>query len=626
MHNFFTRLLRGKSASLFFLLFLLFSVAASAADRRLQRAKRLPMIGPDSPGNAQALPAGNLLKSAAKIGPGLSLFGTTYDFMTNNSMGRHIHNYSDGTMAIARTSALGAIGTWPDRGTMHVFNDGSAWLLPAAKVETGRAGWGNISALSQGEEVIASHAGLQVNVDALKGFGIWTASVTGEYPISPPGSDLTWPRVVVDGKNNIHIVVTYFTFDPFPGLGGGTYPVYARSTDGGLTWSFRFLFQKPGAAPGDPPDTTGGLWVGGGDSDSYAIDAWGDKVGVIAWTIYTLGDGSAFRGQDILFAESTDNGATWTWQNISNTGTAVPPATGSYAPTGHLDLIYDTNGVPHVIWGNFLALPDSAGLNANMFLDTLAPLSHWSPTTGASTVVSRADIVDADINAFPGSETWARGNGSGLFWPSIGVGNNNTLYLIFSAPTANDVDADTVDYLDIYATGSADGGRTWGSPAVNITNSPGTEDKYGSLAKLVDDSLRIVYGSDEVNGGIVQPGNQTTNSATVYLGFAANQVPTTTSAVADRPTGVPEAFALEQNYPNPFNPSTSIAFSLPASVGVKLEVYNMIGQKVATLVNGKLAAGNHTINWEARDVPSGIYFYKLEAANFSQTRKMLLMK
>lgn len=90
--------------------------------------------------------------------------------------------------------------------------------------------------------------------------------------------------------------------------------------------------------------------------------------------------------------------------------------------------------------------------------------------------------------------------------------------------------------------------------------------------------------------------------------------------------GAPTEFSLEQNYPNPFNPETKINFSLPVSGNVKLSVYNLLGQEVATLVNGFKQAGSHTVNFEAKGLQSGMYFYKLETASFTQTRKMTLLK
>jgi hypothetical protein len=96
--------------------------------------------------------------------------------------------------------------------------------------------------------------------------------------------------------------------------------------------------------------------------------------------------------------------------------------------------------------------------------------------------------------------------------------------------------------------------------------------------------------------------------------------------VKSNPKTVIADYQLEQNYPNPFNPSTSIAFALAKTGEVKLQIFNALGQNVATLVNGKMPAGSHSVTWDARNVPSGIYFYKFEAGAFSQTRKMVLMK
>lgn len=85
-------------------------------------------------------------------------------------------------------------------------------------------------------------------------------------------------------------------------------------------------------------------------------------------------------------------------------------------------------------------------------------------------------------------------------------------------------------------------------------------------------------------------------------------------------------FALEQNYPNPFNPTTSISYSLPQNEFVTLKVYDVIGNEVATLVNTLQESGKHVVNFNASNLSSGIYFYKLTAGSFSQINKMLLVK
>ncbi len=85
-------------------------------------------------------------------------------------------------------------------------------------------------------------------------------------------------------------------------------------------------------------------------------------------------------------------------------------------------------------------------------------------------------------------------------------------------------------------------------------------------------------------------------------------------------------FTLSQNYPNPFNPSTTISFDLPNSEFVTLKVYDVLGREITTLVNEELYAGQHTKVFNAENLSSGVYFYKLQAGNFSETRKMILTK
>ena len=89
---------------------------------------------------------------------------------------------------------------------------------------------------------------------------------------------------------------------------------------------------------------------------------------------------------------------------------------------------------------------------------------------------------------------------------------------------------------------------------------------------------------------------------------------------------LPENLNLFQNYPNPFNPATTIEYSLPISSDVSLIIYNITGQEVIRLVNENQIEGNHSVSLDASQFPSGIYFYRLQAGDFVQTRKMVLLK
>ena len=91
-------------------------------------------------------------------------------------------------------------------------------------------------------------------------------------------------------------------------------------------------------------------------------------------------------------------------------------------------------------------------------------------------------------------------------------------------------------------------------------------------------------------------------------------------------TLLPTAYVLAQNYPNPFNPTTTISYSLPKTANVSLRIFNALGQEVASPVNGRQAAGYYQATWNASSMPSGVYFYRLQAGQFVGTRKMIVAK
>ena len=99
----------------------------------------------------------------------------------------------------------------------------------------------------------------------------------------------------------------------------------------------------------------------------------------------------------------------------------------------------------------------------------------------------------------------------------------------------------------------------------------------------------------------------------------------TTGTVTNNQT-IPSTYKLEQNYPNPFNPSTNIAYELSKDGIVTLKIYDAVGKEVVTLVNQYQAAGKYSTNWVADKMPSGNYFYRLTAGNYTETKKMSLVK
>ncbi|HSG28806.1 MAG TPA: FlgD immunoglobulin-like domain containing protein, partial [Candidatus Krumholzibacterium sp.] len=110
-----------------------------------------------------------------------------------------------------------------------------------------------------------------------------------------------------------------------------------------------------------------------------------------------------------------------------------------------------------------------------------------------------------------------------------------------------------------------------------------------------------------------------------------SEAATAASVTGDDVPGVPEAYALYQNVPNPFNPVTTIRFDLPKAGQVRLDIYNVKGELVSTVVDGHMSEGHREVRWtgtngQGMGVASGIYFYRLVAGDFVRTRKMVLLR
>jgi hypothetical protein len=108
--------------------------------------------------------------------------------------------------------------------------------------------------------------------------------------------------------------------------------------------------------------------------------------------------------------------------------------------------------------------------------------------------------------------------------------------------------------------------------------------------------------------------------------FITLEMPDDPDRIGEKAEVLPQSIALSQNYPNPFNPKTVISYRLSAVSQVELSIYNVLGQRIATLINKKQPTGQYQVNWDASAYPSGIYYYRMTAGDFQQTRKMILIK
>ncbi len=173
-------------------------------------------------------------------------------------------------------------------------------------------------------------------------------------------------------------------------------------------------------------------------------------------------------------------------------------------------------------------------------------------------------------------------------------------------------------------------------------------DGYGTLKipNKTADCLRLKVTTTTITSYLGSPISNTTSGSIQYITKSGTAISANialdsngnpvSASYTDLATGTPiektpgqgiaKDYRLNQNYPNPFNPSTVISYNLKQASPVKLQIYNSLGQQVATLVNGTQAAGIHKVTFNASGLNSGLYFYKLQAGSFAQTKKMMLIK
>jgi hypothetical protein len=149
----------------------------------------------------------------------------------------------------------------------------------------------------------------------------------------------------------------------------------------------------------------------------------------------------------------------------------------------------------------------------------------------------------------------------------------------------------------------------------------------GSLAPSDDIDLTVTldFTGDDIVPDSVYQAQITINNNSPDTPVIPVTVDVLTS-IDDGRDHLPRQYSLYQNYPNPFNPATSIKFDLPKQSEVRIEIFNILGRKVATVAEGLLPAGYHNVTWDASGVSSGIYFYRLRAGEFTEVRAMTLLK
>ena len=515
--------------------------------------------------------------------PGVQMGTTFYDYQTNGSSGNRIALCEDGSMYICWMNAP----NWPQplRGVSY------CWRSPSGNWDCGvlaeRGAYPQLDIYNNIYGAIVYHTYSTYIILAID-CPPWEFYDPPDS--TPDGGICFWPYITTDRNDRIHILMTEMNESP----GDFQRLFYTRSEDSGENWTIPKIV-----------DTLVCL--------SSVIDASpvSDKV-IIAYTHPT--DFEICKYNDVVYDLSED-GVHWhfIWGRVNITNYQYD--NDSLWAYTDMDVIFDYNDNFHIIW-------NAVTIDSEGYIQRNTHLFHYNSATEEINL----------IRIWPEENEWGSGCEPGA-WNlpickmNLGVNESNVLFATWTQFDTTDCSQGGYANGEIYMSYTLDGAN-WQEP-VNLTNSHTPNcypeecdsDHWSTLADVVNDTLHIVYINDKDAGGIPQNEGVATENPVMYLAVPVDTI----VGIRDK-VQKPTNFSLNQNYPNPFNAVTNISFELKEPSAVLLEVFNMTGAKVITLVDEYISAGSHSITWNAEHLASGVYYYRLKANSTVKTKRAVLIK
>lgn len=498
--------------------------------------------------------------------------GNTY--ITGRSQGSGLNNNYD--IATIKYNQNGD-SVWVER------FDGGGMGLPVDEphdIAVDNLGNVYVAGFSTGQDMTSDFITIKYNSI---GDTVWVRRLTGDIGINQIAYSLD-----VDGIGNVYVT----------GTGGGNYLTVSYNSNGDFLWS------KTYNGIGNDFDAAyklkiknGFLYVTGISRSVFGSSISADYLtikytltGDSVWIKRYNGTGNNYDEPEDMFVDNSGNVYVTGFSRNTSSAESADYLTIKYSSTGDSLWVRRYNGTVSGLDESKSIAVDNSG---NVYV------------TGRSVSGNGYDYATIKYSSL-GVEEW------------IQRYNGQTFN---SFDEANDLALDR--FGNVYVTGTSQG-MTMIADYVTIRYSPqGTMqwlNRYNSPANREDaayfiavDSLGFVYVSGNSAG------------SNLVADFLTMKIDKSTGITALN-NSTPENFSLSQNYPNPFNPETKIKFQISNSSEVKLTVFDNAGREVAILVNQFLKAGNYEFNFNAKGLSSGIYFYRLSAENFSETKKMILLK
>ena len=609
-----------KNLRTFVGLLLVVSIAVMAGSK-----KELPLKGTIAPDQAQGVVSSksglNLNPTMQKVAVGTAtkIGSTFYDYSFNSGGPRYAVFYNGTTymlfVGMPTATAKKEVNYVAYNGT--TFSTAQA-VIPSATQATYFSG---IDVFRGGDASGYACVAAGWNGSGKSYFGLESAPGAGNFAVAPFSNDRDAACLVLDSTG---VVIAKDT------KGRTDYKIQI-STDFGASWKMAdSTVVAHGHIPGGQATST---------LDVRVFKFPDGSIGIGATIGSTFADGNLLPVGDVPVAvkdsanligyfKSTDKGKTWNWNTVSYGGRADYEAD-MYNLYGNFDQhcwLADKNGNVHMV-ANAYPYYYKIRTTDTISRNTMG-VGYWDKTNGFKKMTS-FDATDTNITKVIAKHG---GNAYGTCYPSIAISPDaQTIVCVWSQPRWNgavlDTNAQGTVKNNIWYNFSNNGGATWAG-AANLTNTTDGSEYFPILAEDLQKvtggyKARLVYIKDYygIIGDYTAPSGGGAAADVYYHEFV---LPGT--GVSKIQTETPATYTLEQNYPNPFNPSTEIRYSVKQAGFVSLKVYNTIGQEVATVVNNVQQAGSYVASFDASQLSSGVYLYRLQAGNFSSVKKMVVQK